>query len=73
MLSVPYDDEMVQQLFGIFNNCIELHSIDLSNVHHDTAIDADKVLAVLNQTLPRNLRTINFGRKFTIQTIHWKF
>ena len=70
---VPYNDEAEKQLFGIFNNCIELYSIDLLNIYDDTIIDADKVLAVLNQTLPRNLRTINFGRKFTIQTIHWKF
>jgi len=65
-LTIPYNDEAEKQLFGIFNNCIELYSIDLLNIYDDTIIDADKVLAVLNQTLPRNLKSIYFRRKFTI-------
>src|SRR6185369_8573434 len=65
-LSVSYNGGVEQQLLGIFNNCIELHSISFSNVYYDVTIDADKVLAVLNQTLPRNLKSIKFGHEFTI-------
>jgi len=56
-LSILYSSEVDQELMEIFNNCIKLESIKFRSFFPEK-IDGDRILAVLNQTLPKKLKSI---------------
>src|SRR6185369_16759375 len=57
-LSIFYDNELDQELMEVFNNCMKLKSIIFSYTSGVDKLDGDKILTVLNQTLPKKLRSI---------------
>ena len=52
-LSTIYDDELDQELIEILNSCMKLKSITFYN-----GFNGDRILTVLNQTLPKRLGSI---------------
>src|SRR6185369_829809 len=57
-LSISYDDELDQELMEVLNSCTKLKSIAFDGGFYSYKIDGDKILAVLNQTLPKKLGSI---------------
>ena len=52
-----YKNELDQELIPIISECTKLKSLRLDDINKG-AIDGDKVLAILNQALPKNLNTL---------------
>ena len=58
-LSITYKDELDWELIEVFNNCIKLKSIKFNN-YYLCKIDWDKISTALNETLPKNLKSVTF-------------
>jgi hypothetical protein len=59
-LSTFYKNEFDQELMEIFNNCFKLENIRIKPLHKiEDRLDGDKIFSVLNQTLPKKLKSIS--------------
>nr|CAG8446705.1 14562_t:CDS:1 [Entrophospora candida] len=86
VLSIFYNDEQDEQFINLLNNCTKLKSItlDTGNLPKKkkpkiAAYNGNNILALLNQTLPKSLKTLTFNKpadlsdnSLWILTNNWK-
>lgn len=79
-LSILYKDGLDAQLFELFDNCINLKSLEFIKSFRDRTMDGNKVFGILSQSSPKKLNTmhlkgevvINDDKTLNILMNNWK-